>query len=122
MKSRLIPEHHHMHIGIDLVSKLPEEQIHRQRVEMRSQQAHGLAGGRAGRAQDIEIVVAGLPDGGRAAAGSGPLACERALLAEACFILEPDFEALVRMRRRDFFDQRDGTFLKAATAAGSFFS
>lgn len=122
MKARLVPEHHHMHIGIDFAGKLAEEQIYGGCIEMRGQQPDGLAGRRARRAQDIEIVVASLSDGGRTTAGSSPLTCERALLTEACFVLEPDFETLVGVLRRDLIDQGCGAFLKAATAAGSFFS
>ncbi len=120
MEAGLIPEHHDMHMRIDLADELLEEGVDGGGVERGGQQADGLAGVGTGRAQDVEVVVLGLLDGRGPRAASGPLAGQGALLAEAGFILEPDLDRLTGVRGGDLLYLRRGVFLKASTTAGSF--
>ena len=119
MKAGLIPDHKHLHLRIDLLFKLPEEGIDGLHVEIRSQEAHALAGLRAGGSKDVEVFILGLPPGRRPDALSAPLAGEGALLAKAGFILKPDFYSFSRMISTELPDQSSDFFLKASRASGS---
>ena len=62
-----------------------------------------------------------VANGRRAAAAQGPLIRQRALLADAGFVLEPDLDRLARrVRRQGLGDEGGEVFLKAACAALSF--
>ncbi len=74
METGLIPEHHHMHVGIDFAFKLLEEKIDDLRVQIRRQQANALAGRRTRGTEHIEIVVTGLSDRRRTRTTPSPLA------------------------------------------------
>jgi hypothetical protein len=62
-----------------------------------------------------------LFDGRRSRTGRCPDPRQGTLLAEACFILKPNFDDLVRIFLCDAFDLFYGVFLKAACASGSVF-
>lgn len=122
MEPGLVPEHHHMHVGIDFFDELLEEGVDDIGVQVRREQADGLAGLGAGGSEHIEVVVTGLPDGWRSRAFASPFAGQRALLTEASLVLEPDLDPLVGVLIGNVLDERCGVFLKASTFAGSFFS
>ena len=118
----LVPDHHHMNAGRDLSSKLLQEKIDDLNVDVRREHADGVTGSRAGGADDIEPVVACLPDGGESLARSRPPARQRALLAESGFILEVDFYSLAGVFGGDLIQCVREVFLKASWAFGSAFS
>lgn len=104
MESGLIPDHHRVHARSEFLRKLAEELIDDDSIEIRRHQADNLSGGRTHRAQDIEIVVLRLSHRPWPRASLSPYTGQRALLAEARFVLEPNFHALVGMIRTDRFD------------------
>ena len=122
VEAGLIPEHHHVHIGIDLVGELFKEGVDGLGVECGGEQADGLAGLGTGGAQDVEVLVAGLFDRRRTRTSSGPLAAQRALLAEAGLVLEPELDPLAGMLGGGLRHKFGRFFLNASIAAGSFFS
>ena len=119
MKARLIPDHHDMHIIVDLLGQLIEENIDDVCIQVRADEAGGLAGLRTSRAQHIHPIVACLFHGTRTGAFGSPDPCDRALLAEARFVLVPDLDAFVRMLGLDRFDLLSNAFLKSSCACGS---
>ena len=70
--------------------------------------------------EEIGPVVALVARRARPCSASGPNARQGTLLADPCFVLEPDFEGLATGRCRKRFGQRFGeVFLKASWASGS---
>ena len=122
VKARLIPDHHDMHIIVDLLDQLIEENIDDIRIQVRADEAGGLAGLRTSSAQHIHPVVARLFYRARPSAFGSPDPCDGALLAEARFVLIPDLDAFVRVLGLDRFDLFYDAFLKSSCACGSAFS
>lgn len=48
VETRLVPDHHDVHVRIGFRGKLLQEPVDHRRVQLRAQQAHALTGGRAG--------------------------------------------------------------------------
>jgi hypothetical protein len=69
--------------------------------------------------EHVEVVVLRLSHSPRARASLGPDAGQRALLADAGFVLEPDLDTFLGMRLPDGLDLLDDVFLKASWACGS---
>jgi hypothetical protein len=88
-------------------------------VGVRGDQALGLAGGRTNRGEDLQALEAALLRRPRPRTFVGPDRRQRALLAEAGFVLEPDFDLLAGLPGGDFRDDLGGFFLNASCAAGS---
>ena len=88
----------------------------------RDRHPDGLAGSRAGGAQNVQPVVPRLSNGREALPASGPASGQRALLAEAGFVLEVDFDSLVGVGGGNRFQPLREVFLKASWAWGSQFS
>ena len=109
-----------MGAGGDGDRDLGEVGIHRGGVDVRQHQAGGDAAGGADRAEDVGPFVAGVARRARPRAALRPDAGQRALLADARLVLEPDLERLapgvLGERRRDRFGE---VFLKASWASGS---
>jgi hypothetical protein len=81
--------------------------------------AHGPR--RADCAEDVSRVMAVVANRRRAAAAQRPLIRQRALLADAGFVLEPDLDRLAsRLGRQDLGYEGGEVFLKASCAATSF--
>ena len=95
---------------------------HRLGVDGGQDQACRNASRRADRAEDIRPLIAGVARRTRSRAALGPESRQRALLANACFILEPDLDgfALRSLRDRRRY-RRTEVFLKASWASGSVF-
>src|SRR5258708_12386756 len=69
---------------------------------------------RTDRAKEVGRVVTIVANGRRAAAAQRPLIRQRALLADAGFVLEPDLDRLARRpRRQDLGYEARELFLKA---------
>jgi len=119
MVAGLVPDQNQMDIRSNLLSQLFEEGIDGVRIEIWSQESGTVAGLGTNRRQNIEIIVLSLPDGPRPRADRRPDACQRALLAKASFVLEPDFYSLPRMVRGNLRDPLGSVFLKVSCAAGS---
>jgi len=122
MEARLIPDHHDMHMIVDLLDQLIEENIDDVRIQVRADQAGGLAGLWTSSAQHIHPVVTRLFHDTRTGAFGSPDSCDRALLAKACLVLIPDLDAFARVLGFDRFDLFYNAFLKYSCACGSAFS
>jgi hypothetical protein len=116
----LIQYHHRVHVGGKFLGELLEDGVHHVRVDLRRDQARGLAGFRAYGGKHIQVVILVLLDGPGTRADFGPHPRERAVLAEAGLILVVRDEALVGVGRLDL-GQRLGEFffLKASSTTGS---
>ncbi len=68
--------------------------VHGFDADGRQDQCAANAAGRADRTEQIRPVEAPVPQRARAAAPPGPDSGQRALLANPCFVLEPDFNRL----------------------------
>jgi hypothetical protein len=88
-------------------------------VDVRGDQALGLAGGRTNRGEDLQVLEPALFGRPRPRTFVGPDRRQRALLAEAGFVLEPDFDLLAGLLGLDLRDDLGGFFLNASCAAGS---
>ncbi len=80
--------------GIDHFFYFNQMLVHGFDIDRRQDQASANATGRANRAEKIGPVEAPVAPRARTAPTPGPDAGERALLADPCFILEPDFDLL----------------------------
>lgn len=89
-------------------------------VEIRRQDAFGLAGRGTGSSHHVEITILRLPHRVGTRTTFRPDACQRPLLAESRLVLEEDLELLVRVRLADGGELLGQfTFLKSACRAGS---
>ena len=106
--------------GGDGGGDLGEVQVHRRGVGIGQHQAGGDAALGADRAEEVGPLVSGVPRRARPGAAFRPDPCQRALLADARLVLEPDLERLARgvfgERRRYRVAE---VFLNASWAAGS---
>ncbi len=105
--------------GQDL-GELPEEDVHGPGRDLGQDEGEVLARGRAHGGEDVGPVVALVAAPRRARALGPPAVADPALVADAGFVLEPELQALVRMRRgggRQCVAQP--LFLNAARAPGS---
>jgi len=98
MPAGAIQHHRGVGAGWQLAGELLEERVHRLGVHLRADQSAGISRLRTDGAEDIKVVVLGLPDGAWPAADLRPHAGDRTVLTEACFILVVDPQMLVRMR------------------------
>ena len=88
MESGSVPDQGRVNAGGQSAGELVKELIDDRRVEHRRENGLGLAGLRAGGSDDPDVVVFGLPHGGRPRAASSPPARQCPLLTEAALILE----------------------------------
>src|SRR5437870_8427381 len=94
-------------------------QIHAERVAGRHDPTDCRTVSRTGGAEQIDPLVFGLPPASRPAAALRPHVRQRALLAEAAFVFEPDFDSFARVFFADFRERPWEVFLKASWTAGS---
>src|SRR5690606_7225082 len=109
-----------MRVGGDGPGDLGEVQVHGFSIgEGQHQGGGGGAGGTDG-AEDVGPLVAGIAQRAGAGAPPGPDAGQRALLADARLILEPDLDGLAAGHLgQDLSYRRGETFLKASWTASS---
>ena len=121
MVAGLVPDQDGVHVATQFLGELPEEVIDDGGVQMWRQQSDALTRAGTNRSQYIEVIVLRLSHRSWPRALFGPHAGQRSLLSEARFILEPDFDSLVRMGRTDGLHLLDDAFLKARWVSGSLF-
>jgi hypothetical protein len=80
--------------GCDTCPNLRQMLVHRCDADDGQDQSAANATGRADRTEQIRPVEAPVAQRARAAAAPSPDAGQRALLANSCFVLEPDFDQL----------------------------
>lgn len=119
MPAGLIEDHRRMHIRGQFIAELFQKSIHRVGVDLRCDQARGLAVCRTNRAEDVEIIVLVLLNCRRTRAHFCPHAGDRSMLTETRFILVVAQDFLVGM----FYLELSQTlwkdfFLNASIASG----
>src|SRR5258708_24858430 len=122
MPAGAVADQHGVSAGADLLADLGEVDGHRLAVDPGRDDgsAHGTR--RADRTEDVGRVMAVVANRRRAAAAQRPLIRQRALLADAGFVLEPDLDRLARRPGRQDLGYEGGEgFLKTSCAAASFF-
>lgn len=108
-----------MYVGVCFFFKLAKKGIYRIDIQVRSQQADRLTTLRTGCSKNIQIFVLRLPPGIWPCAPDRPLASQCSLLAEASFILKPDFNGYSRIISTELPDLINDFFLKDLRASGS---
>jgi hypothetical protein len=109
-----------MSAGRDGAGDLGEMVVHRAGIGEGHDEARGDAAVRTDRAEDVGPLVAGVARRPRACAALRPDPAERALLADARFILEPDLEWFAPGSLGDRGGYRLAeVFLNASWASGS---
>jgi hypothetical protein len=104
----------------DAARDFDEVQVHRIGVGVRKNEGCSGVAGRTDRAEQIGPIVTLIAWSSRTAAAFGPDAAQRALLADAGFILPPEFDRLCLRAVRDAGrDQIGKVFLCACCAAAS---
>ena len=120
MPAGLIEQQHGMATRLDRLGDLRQMQRHRGGVAARQHQARRSAARRADRAEEIGRAGALIVRRRGPAAASRPAPCDLVLLADAGFILEPDFYRLAGgLLLGDLCQALGEVFLKAATASPS---
>ena len=106
--------------GIDRLADGFEMQVHHAGIGFGHDDGGGNGPAGTSGAEQIGPVVALIARRTRAGSAPGPDARQGALLADPCFILEPDFNGLAAGRCRERLCQCFGeVFLKASSACGS---
>lgn len=116
----LIQHQYDMPIRRCLLADEAKVGVHVIGVDCRREHGGGFAGDRVDRAEQIAPFVFSLFDDGRARPLLGPDVGQRALLAEACFVLEPDFDLLLRMLFLHLPDKRGASSSHCCMACSSF--
>lgn len=101
MPAGAVQNHGRMHVRRQFTRELLQKRVHRVGVDVRGDQAAGVAGFGTDRAEDIQIVILRLPDRARPRADPRPDTCDRAVLSEAGLVLVIAQDALVRMGSAD---------------------
>jgi hypothetical protein len=104
---------------IDGLRQPVEELLRRVGVDVLGDQSLGLAGGGTDRREDVQALEPALLGRPRPRPLVRPDRRQRAFLAEAGFIFEPDFDWPVGMPGGDVGDDLGRFFLNASCAAGS---
>jgi hypothetical protein len=106
----LIKDHHSVFVLSDGFCEAAKEHLHRGRIGIRQHQREGIVRARLNSRKDVGEGEALIAKPRRALAALPPDMADAALLADACFILEEQPEALVFMRMLNVFQQRRGSF------------
>jgi hypothetical protein len=121
MPTGSVADQHGMCARADLLGDLGEVDGHRLAVDPGRDDGGTDGTGRTDCAEEIGRVMAIVANCRWAAAAQRPLIRQRAFLADAGFILEPDLDRLAGRARRQGCSYENGeVFLKAACAAPSF--
>lgn len=120
MPACAIEDENGMGSGCDAAGDFLQVGIHRHGIDDGEDQPRCGAARRADGAEQIDPLVAGIARGTGSGAASGPDTGEGSLLADPCFILEPDFErsASGRLGDRRRYRLRE-VLLNAVCAPGS---
>jgi hypothetical protein len=117
MPSGLIDDQDGMRAGIDGGGDFRQMSIHRLGIAPRQDQTDALALLRTDRAEDIGPFCALIVRRTWSCSAPGPAARDLVLLADAGFVLEPEFDLYARFETlADRFDLGREVFLKASTA------
>ena len=116
MPPGLVDQKHGVGAGRDHLSDLRQVQVHRLGIASRQDQGRALAQLWADRAEDVGGGGALIAGSTWAGAALGPAAGDLVLLANASFVLEPDFYLvdIDRLRARDCLQARGEVFLKSS--------
>lgn len=121
MPSGAIDQHGSVNVWRELRRDFIKMQLHHFGVYRGQDQANGHVACGAERTEDIGVFVTRV-DGRTQADSRGPPASRpRTLLPYSAFVLTPDFDDFVRMRRLDFTDDLGEFFLNASIASASCF-
>jgi hypothetical protein len=112
-----VGDHGSMHLRGQRGADLIEVQLHHGGVGAGQNQADGTVARGTEGAEDIGIVVARIDGHGRTRPFRGPAVGPAAFLADAGFILAPQFNAFIGVRGGDCLEFGGKVFLKDATAS-----
>ena len=119
MPTRTIEHQHHMHTSAGRLGDHPQVRTHQIGVHRRCDQRRTRARVGVHCAEDVPPLVLGLPDRPRPRAALAPDASQRALLADARLVLEPDFDALFCVFMSDILDKKGARSTHCPMACGS---
>ena len=118
--ARAIEQNDGMSADCNLTADDLKMPVHAEHIGIRDGDSSGLGQGRTGCAEEIDPGVALIAGCAWPRPAPRPDACQCALLADPCFVLEPDFDGPVRrFLREGLFEDFGEVFLKAACASGS---
>lgn len=117
--ARAVPDQRDVLRWLNRLRESVEELLRGVGIDVLGDQALGLAGGGTDRREDVQTFEPALLRGPRPRTLVRPNRRQRALLAEAGFVFEPDFDLVLGMPGGDFRDDLGGFFLKASCASGS---
>lgn len=98
MEASSVPDHYDMYIVCNRLGELAKEGVHHLRIHVRCHDRFGLSCLRTDGADHIQIIVLRLTNGSGSLSSASPQASERALLAEASFVLKEDLQFLRRVQ------------------------
>jgi hypothetical protein len=120
MPARAVEHEDGMRARRDLAADLGEVEVHGSGVGVRQHEPGPDAAGGADRAEEVGPGIAAILRGGGARTALGPDAGERALLANAGLVLQPDLDRLAAsLGRQDGLYEGGEVPLKDACAAAS---
>src|SRR5512139_4338945 len=96
MPSGAVEQQHRMRALRDMAGYFLDMQLHHLGIHPRERQRRPFALGRADRAEEIGVFVALIGGLTRTRSTSRPLPNEAVLLADARFVLEPDYNGCLR--------------------------
>lgn len=119
MPSSAIDEHGGVDVRWQLHRDFIKMHLHHFGVDRGQNQADGDVSARAECAADIGVLVAGVDGRAQADSRASPATRARSLLAYSAFVLTPEFDRFVWVRRLDFGDDFGEFFLTASMASAS---
>ena len=122
MPPRTIDDNDGMDTTRNFFGNLGQMKVHSLDVDGRHDERRAYVTRRTDRTEDIGVRIALIALHARACAAFGPQARQRAFLADARFVLEPELDGFSACVGGDDFRHALGeVFLKASMASGSFF-
>ena len=106
MPAGAIEQQHGVCALCDMARDFVEMQLHHFGVDMGKRERRALAPGRTDRAKQIRVCVALIGGLTRTCSTASPLTDQAILLADAGFVLEPDFDGRSRRQMREMDLQR----------------
>jgi hypothetical protein len=119
--SSAIDQHGSVNVWRELRRDFIEMHLHHFGVYRGQDQANGHVAARAECAEDIGVFVTRVDGRTQADSLASPASRPRTFLPYSAFVLTPDFDDFVRMRRLDFADDLGEFFLNASIASASCF-